>query len=392
MDQPLGALINPLTTEPRALIARSSFSLVSTAPRSSPLANTPSSRGPSVPLTTTLSSVVEGSAALQDSGQCEKTSGQDSADERVSSDANPSSVDSMSASAINLNSHNSAASPILVADELLRIEKSCLAAPLPASSPVVGKDPAKRRKPKSSLNSSGSTFVSRAITHEHLSKRLAGRTSDSVLAFANVGRSCQWLDLSASNAGEFLMKILFNKTQCLCHDINQATASSSHVDIVMGFATGDIIWLEPFSQRYSRINKNGIINPSPVLDVKWVPGSENLFLSCHKNGSVVMYDKERDDAPLDVDEEIGQGRCNTTDDAADEDEDGTFDSGQDYSVRMHIIKSTESRNQKYNPVALWMVSTKAVNAMAFAPDQRHLALACENNSWRIVDYLKEEYA
>jgi hypothetical protein len=53
-----------------------------------------------------------------------------------------------------------------------------------------------------------------------------------------------------------LTKILFSKAHALCHDVNEATKSSSHFDLVMGFSTGDIIWYEPFTQKYTRINKN----------------------------------------------------------------------------------------------------------------------------------------
>jgi catabolite repression protein CreC len=28
------------------------------------------------------------------------------------------------------------------------------------------------------------------------------------------------------------------------------------MDVIMGFSTGDIIWYEPMSQKYTRLNKN----------------------------------------------------------------------------------------------------------------------------------------
>jgi hypothetical protein len=53
-----------------------------------------------------------------------------------------------------------------------------------------------------------------------------------------------------------MTKILFTKAHALCHDINLLTKGPSHIDIVLGFSTGDIIWYEPMSQKYARINKN----------------------------------------------------------------------------------------------------------------------------------------
>ena len=42
----------------------------------------------------------------------------------------------------------------------------------------------------------------------------------------------------------------------LCHDINVFNKSANHLDIAMGSSSADIIWYEPFSQKYARINKN----------------------------------------------------------------------------------------------------------------------------------------
>lgn len=42
----------------------------------------------------------------------------------------------------------------------------------------------------------------------------------------------------------------------LCHDVSLSTKSTSHLDVVMGSSVADILWYEPFSQKYNRINKN----------------------------------------------------------------------------------------------------------------------------------------
>ena len=42
----------------------------------------------------------------------------------------------------------------------------------------------------------------------------------------------------------------------LCHNVNLSTKSASHLDVVMGSSVADILWYEPFSQKYNRINKN----------------------------------------------------------------------------------------------------------------------------------------
>lgn len=125
------------------------------------------------------------------------------------------------------------------------------------------KDTGKKRKPKNNMTKSNSSFISRVIVHESLSKRLQDRASDGVFAFANINRAFQWLDFSSSSKADYLTKILFTKAHCLCHDVNQVTKTPSHLDVVMGFSTGEIIWWEPLSQRYTRLNKNVRLPPLP---------------------------------------------------------------------------------------------------------------------------------
>lgn len=59
------------------------------------------------------------------------------------------------------------------------------------------KDPLKKRKPKSNIVKSNSSFVSRVIPHEGLSRRLQEHNPSGLFAFANINRALQWLDLSS---------------------------------------------------------------------------------------------------------------------------------------------------------------------------------------------------
>jgi hypothetical protein len=245
------------------------------------------------------------------------------------------------------------------------------------------KDINKRRKPKNNMTKSNSSFISRVITHESLSKRLTDRASDGLFVFANVNRAFQWIDLSSPIKQDYLTKILYTKAHCLCHDANLVTKSASHIDVVMGFSTGEIIWWEPMSQRYTRLNKNGVINGTPVADIRWIPGSEHLFLAAHMDGSLVVYDKEKEDAPF-IPEDEGfsvngseAGGAPTT-------------NGISQGSKMQLHKSVHSKNQKANPVAAWKLSNHRVNKFAFSPDNRHLAAVSEDGTLRIIDYLKEE--
>ncbi|KAL2012247.1 hypothetical protein VTN00DRAFT_4965 [Thermoascus crustaceus] len=245
----------------------------------------------------------------------------------------------------------------------------------PALASPSGKDGLKRRKPKNNIIKSSSSFVSRVIMHESATKRLSERNPDGLFAFANINRAFQWLDLSSKSKEEPLAKILFTKAHMLCHDVNELTKTASHIDVIMGSSAGDIIWYEPMSQKYARINKNGVVNNSPVAHIKWIPGSENLFLAAHANGQLVVYDKEKEDAfftpELNQIPEKANGKPNAR-------------------KALQVLKSVNSRNQKNNPVAIWRLSNQRINQFAFSPDHRHLAVVLEDGSLRVMDYLREE--
>ncbi|KAI9762453.1 MAG: hypothetical protein M4579_000429 [Chaenotheca gracillima] len=238
------------------------------------------------------------------------------------------------------------------------------------------KDALKRKKPKNNIIKSNSSFVSRVIPHEALAKRLQERKPEDLFAFANINRAYQWLDLSSVNKAEQLAKILFTKAHALCHDVNPITKSASHVDLVMGFSSGDIIWYEPMSQKYARLNKNGAINAFPIFEIRWIPGSENLFLAAHGDGSLVVYDKDKEDAAF-VAEENGPTQSEGAD-------------LPDSAASFHVNKSVNSRNQKFNPIACWKLSNQKITAFSFSPDCRHLAVVSEDGTLRIIDYLKEQ--
>lgn len=241
------------------------------------------------------------------------------------------------------------------------------------------KDANKRKKPKNNMTKSNSSFISRVIVNENLSKRIQERPTDGVWAFANINRAFQWLDMSASNKSEYLTKILFTKAHCLCHDVNHITKSINHVDVIMGFSTGEIIWWEATSQRYARLNKNGVINGTPVSQIKWIPGSETLFLASHMDGSLVVYDKEKDDAIFTSEQENGEVEATNGTNGVHSSRNG-----------IQVQKSVNSKNQKFNPVAAWKLSNQRINAFSFSPDNRRLAVVSEDGSLRIIDYLKEE--
>jgi WD40 repeat protein len=99
------------------------------------------------------------------------------------------------------------------------------------------------------------------------------------------------------------------------------------------------------------------------------------------DGSLVVYDKEKEDATFAPEENGTQTNG---------DSEKSSGSGET-TAKLHVDKSVHSKNQKFNPVSFWKLSNQRINAYAFSPDNRHLAVVSEDGTLRIIDYLKEEY-
>ncbi|KAF9915304.1 hypothetical protein BX616_006465 [Lobosporangium transversale] len=157
----------------------------------------------------------------------------------------------------------------------------------------------KRKKPKNNITKTNSTFVTKITTHENLAKILANRAGEDVYLFWNTGKTFTWSDLG-QKPNEPLSHILFSKAFPSSHDVNVLTRSCDHLDVIIGFSTGDIIWFDPLCNKYYRLNKQAIIKDSAVTMIKWMPGSESQFMAAFHDGSILIMDKERDDNAFSV--------------------------------------------------------------------------------------------
>ncbi|KAG2230777.1 hypothetical protein INT48_001679 [Thamnidium elegans] len=219
-------------------------------------------------------------------------------------------------------------------------------------------------RPKNHLTKTNSTFVLRFLIHDNLQKLLAAKALDDEYMFFNIGSSFIWVD-SKNKPKEPLSRIVFSKSYPLCHDINETTRSEDHLDIIIGFSTGDIIWYDPLSCKYVRLNKGGSMIPSAVTMIKWIPGSEELFIAVFKNGAALIMDKERDDQAFTIPE-------------------SSFVDTHFNAIRPH-------KNTKYNPVSFWKISNRGLTDIAYSSDNIHLAITGVDGLLRIIDYRNERY-
>lgn len=237
----------------------------------------------------------------------------------------------------------------------------------------------KKRRPKNSLTKNNSSFISRTVIHEHMQKRLAERQITDIFVWANVGRSISWLDFNLAqgkdqaNRHEPLTKILFTKAHPLAHDVNAYTKSPQNIDLIIGTSAGDAIWVEAISSRYNRINKNGDVTRSAITACKWIPGSEGLFITGHADGSLAIFDKEREDAGF---ANAGAG------DKQDPRSSDTFT----------VIRSyyNPANNPRHNPVAVYKASNAPISGLRFSPNSEILAVTSSDGYLRLLDLATEQ--
>lgn len=205
-----------------------------------------------------------------------------------------------------------------------------------------------------------SSFVSQIVPHSSLARFLTYRPAETSYLFFNIGRSFIWADYSCQ-IKDPLSIIHFKDAYVTCHDVNRLTREN--LDTVMGFNTGDVMFYSPISGKYFRLNKQGLVNKTAVTCIKWLPGSENLFMAGFEDGHIVIFDKEK--------------------------EDHAFTIMMDKSdTNFRIYKPPKS--QKVNPISVWHVSSRPITAISFSPDCVHVAVTSMDGCLRIIDHVSEK--
>ncbi|KAJ1905714.1 hypothetical protein IWQ60_012223, partial [Tieghemiomyces parasiticus] len=220
----------------------------------------------------------------------------------------------------------------------------------------------KKRSKSSNLNKKDGGFVAQVVWNDKLAGILAQRQHEDTYFFFNTGRSFFWADLGC-RPQEPLGRLDFQKAVPTCHDVNMLTRSGSSLDVIIGCNTGDLLWFDPITQKRNRFNAQGVINGSAVTLVRWVPGSETLFMASFADGAVVLFDKNKEDH-------------------------GNFNP-QFAMDPTHPLQVAKPSKVKYNPTTYWQLGRRAVAAFAFSPDCRHAAFVSSDGRLRIVDFTTE---
>ncbi|OCH86911.1 WD40 repeat-like protein [Obba rivulosa] len=266
-----------------------------------------------------------------------------------------------------------------------------------AHSSAAGKKKAMAR-PKHNMRTTSSTFITRLQNADNLNKGLHARHGEITFVFYNSAKCFVWTE-AGSKIKEPLARIHFSAYPT-CHDVNLATVTSERVDIIIGFHTGDLLWFDPISSRYGRLNKQGRICNSPCTAVRWVPDSPNLFLVSHADGTLIVYDKEREDGVFSPQEPRASQQAFLASFPLDGPASPSWNPLDSILVTMppwHPVAvgglatgKPEKEKAAKNPVSHWRVSRRSVVDFVFSPDAKLVAAIAEDGCLRIIDTIAEQ--
>ncbi|ESK94167.1 catabolite repression protein crec [Moniliophthora roreri MCA 2997] len=254
-------------------------------------------------------------------------------------------------------------------------------------------------RPKHNIKTTSSTFITRIQYAEGYAKLMQSKQGETSFLFYNQVKTLLWIE-AGIKAKEPLARITFS-AHPTCHDVNPLTASHDRLDVIVGFSTGDLIWLDPISSRYARLNKQGCITSSPCTAVRWVPSSTSLFLVSHADGTIVVYDREREDGTF-TPSEPGPSHTNSTGSANGSDSHTSSEESWDPMDNIFVTmppwhpvgsgaKSDKDKAASLrNPVSHWRVSKKSVVDFVFSNDVKYVGAISEDGCLRIIDALAEQ--
>jgi len=243
-------------------------------------------------------------------------------------------------------------------------------------------------RPKQSLKNATNNLISRAQIYQDLSRAFSSLNKSEPLSITmfSAAKSVFWFTQLQNKIRDPAVRLLFVHSP-LCHDINQYTQQPDRLDVAIGFNTGDILWVDPISQRYQRINKDGCSTKSSVRQIAWMPGSETMLFTTHEDGCVYIWDVERDDSSEAVETPAPPSSWDARRSIIADRIPGRVQTPSTMSWRSGRSKDSTSSN----PMRYWRVSRRALTDLKFSPNSKQVAIACDDGMLRIVDIESETY-
>ena len=242
------------------------------------------------------------------------------------------------------------------------------------------------KAPRSNLSRSSSSFIERVSSVDGFSKKLANATK---LLIGCHGRAINMVILDENpkkiSVDPPALKIILGYSCMSCIDTFPYTSSNGekNLDVLIGFTSGDLLWLNPIRQRYTRWNKNGRLKSCPVVSVEWSKCG-SFAIAGFADGDMMIFDRDLED-----DENYGKKEkvpiCKARYMRTYRSLKLSKNTGADPSGENGL------RESSYNPIAHYKFSKKAIVDITTHPYYHNIvAMACDDGYLRIFDLLKEQ--
>lgn len=226
------------------------------------------------------------------------------------------------------------------------------------------------KQPKNNLNRNTSTFIEKISTCDNYIKKL--NNSDSILVSTH-GRVLNIMTLEKNPREiEFdppCLRLILSNSIITCFSTFQYISASGekNLDILFGFATGDILWLNPLRMKYSRWNKNGKIKDCLITSITWSQCGK-FALAGFSDGEIIIFNRNLEDPDLNYQPIIS--------------------SKEKY---FKIFKSLKNLNQPTNnPIAHYKFTNKPITSIKIHPLFNNIvSITSDDGFLRIFDLLTE---
>lgn len=234
------------------------------------------------------------------------------------------------------------------------------------------------KPPKTSIVRNSSTFLSRALPVENFSKKI--QTFDTLI-FNSHGKAFNLFGVKPNTIARIghvkelvedtpLIRIVFTSTiTCLASRLS--SSSGTGLDILLGFASGDIFWYDPYVNKYGRFNKNGkLVNGSGVMDLKWYNEGKN-FIAVFKDGSILCFSRNLEDDENHYYNVIKDSKS------------------ESHNKFLRVLKSA-GQISTTNPIAHYKISSQPLTSISFSTNNANVVSVTGNDGYlRILDISTE---
>ncbi|GMG21257.1 unnamed protein product [Ambrosiozyma monospora] len=225
------------------------------------------------------------------------------------------------------------------------------------------------KTPKSNLNRTSSSFIVKVITCENFTKKLHNGKKFMVGCH---GRLINFIGLE-DNPKDMDVDVPLLRITLTCSVITafdtysyQNSSGGNELDILVGFASGDMLWVNPFKMKYSRWNKNSKVKNKPIMSIKWSKCGKFAIIG-FSDGEIMVFNRDLED-----------------------DEEYTVPKTYKKDKFLKTFKSLNSSNHTLNPIAHYRMSRNAITDMQIHPVfQNIMVLSCDDGFIRVFDLLKE---